>query len=74
MYADLLALPLYDALVRLCTGAKPVRIEIVTPPDGVSVRPWRTVRIEEASDDTIVVTVVGEIEGLSGCLEHLAPS
>lgn len=72
MYDDVLTLPLYDALLRLCTQATPVRVEPVTPPRGAKVRRWRAARVLRTEHDTVVVAVVAEIEGHTGCIKRLA--
>lgn len=62
-----LTLPLYDALLQLCAEGCPLRIVPVTPPKGVTVKRWRVARIVAETDGSATVTVVGEIEGTSGC-------
>lgn len=70
-YDELLTMSVYDALLRLCAARVPVQIETLTPPAGASTSTWRVARIVIAADDTVVVSVVAEIEGQSGCTKRL---
>lgn len=67
MADHLLAMPLTDALRRLCEAHVAVTVVPVTPPAGARVRRWRVARVKRAAGGSLEVATVGEIEGTIAC-------